>query len=550
MSRKKRILFITEASYLNTGYASYSREVMSRLFKTNKYELAELSTYGEIHHPRRSEIPWKNYPNMPDPKNTEHVKQYNAHPANQFGAWRFERVCLDFEPDIVFTIRDFWMDSFIYHSPFRNIFSWAWMPTCDASPQNPEWIDIFGETDYLITYSDWAGKIIQEQAGNQINYLGSAPPLAPPSFQQLDKKQVRNELGIPEDWNVIGTVMRNQRRKLFPSLFNAFSQFLKATGDTKTYLYCHTSYPDAGWNIAQLLLENEISSRVIFTYVCENCKHIEVCKMNDAKKVCPNCKQYKSSPSSVSNGLSDSELAKVYNSFDLYLQVANSEGFGIPAIEAASCGVPLAVVNYSAMEDFVNKVGAFPIRVAEKYKELETGCDRAVPDTQSIVDIMSHFFSLPEKERNEIGLKCNEMYKKNYNWDTTVEKWINAADSCSYANWKTPPLVKPLVEIPLDQPTNKLFVQDCLNAYNYNQRTGNSHYIRSMRRDLNRGITKQLVDGFYVSEFSPLAQPKPQPFNREFMVKIMKQRLENYNIWEQVRSNRSLLIDWKESWLN
>ena len=43
---KKKVLFVSEASYLNTGYATYSREVLKRLHATGKYELAEFSIYG------------------------------------------------------------------------------------------------------------------------------------------------------------------------------------------------------------------------------------------------------------------------------------------------------------------------------------------------------------------------------------------------------------------------------------------------------------------------------------------------------------------------
>jgi len=32
--RKKRILFCGEATYLNTGYATYLREIISRLYST------------------------------------------------------------------------------------------------------------------------------------------------------------------------------------------------------------------------------------------------------------------------------------------------------------------------------------------------------------------------------------------------------------------------------------------------------------------------------------------------------------------------------------
>ncbi len=87
--RKKRVLFVSEASYLNTGYATYSREVIARLQATGKYDIAEFSVYGTVDHKDRGSIPWKNYPNMPD-GSPEQNEAYKSDGANQFGKWRFE----------------------------------------------------------------------------------------------------------------------------------------------------------------------------------------------------------------------------------------------------------------------------------------------------------------------------------------------------------------------------------------------------------------------------------------------------------------------------
>ena len=106
--KKKRILFRNEASFLYSGYGKYGKEVMKRLHKTGKYELAEFATYGIVNDPRCKSIPWKYYANAPA-KNDPRIQEYNKNPTNQFGEWRFERVLLDFKPDIVFDIRDFWM---------------------------------------------------------------------------------------------------------------------------------------------------------------------------------------------------------------------------------------------------------------------------------------------------------------------------------------------------------------------------------------------------------------------------------------------------------
>lgn len=551
MPKKKRVLFLTEATYLSTGYATYSKQVLERLHKSGKYEIAEMSVYGQADDHRRSTIKWKNYANMPDPKNEEHVKAYTSSVANQFGSWRFERVCLDFEPDIVLSIRDFWMDSFIFHSPFRRIFNWAWMPTVDASPQNDEWISMFGDADYILTYSEWAKGIIEKQGGKAVNTVGVASPSAAECFQPMNKAEIRKEFGLDENINIIGTVMRNQRRKLFPALIESFAKYLRKTGSTNTFLYCHTSYPDGGWNLAELLHRHGVSSRVLFTYVCEECGAVEASFFNDARKQCNSCKKFRSTPASVSNGLDDSVLAKVYNLFDLYIQCANSEGFGLPQVEAAACGIPIACTNYSAMEDLVYKAGAYPIALSDVYKELETGCDRAVPSQDSILYIFDTFFNKKNgDEREALSKSTRKLFEENYSWDTTTEAWMKVIDDCPYADWQQQSIIKQMVEIPIDQPNTSEFMRQLVSAYNYTDSQKHSHFIKSIHKDLNRGTTRTGFDGYYSSEVSPFHENKQKPLSRKQIVEFFKSRLHNYNVWETVRKDRSKLKDSNELWLN
>ena len=64
--RKKRILFCSEATFLNTGYSTYAREILNYLHSTGKYELAELASYGERDDSRANGLPWKFYGVMPN----------------------------------------------------------------------------------------------------------------------------------------------------------------------------------------------------------------------------------------------------------------------------------------------------------------------------------------------------------------------------------------------------------------------------------------------------------------------------------------------------
>lgn len=547
MNRKKRILFVTEATYLNTGYATYSKNILESLSKTGKYDVAEFSIYGTEEDVRRNTIKWKNYPNIPKAGSAKDSEIYNSNPSNQFGEWRFERVCLDFQPDVVLCIRDFWMDAFVYKSPFRRIFKWIWMPTVDGSPQNEEWVDYFCNADAIITYSDWAYDVLKEQSGDSIKYAGTASPTASKHFYPMDKSNIRKEFGIDQNAKIIGTVMRNQRRKLFPVLFKAFSEYLKSTGDKNTFLYCHTSYPDNGWDLGNLLLENEISTRVLFSYICSGCGMLEVSKFNDAVKCCDRCRHFKSTPSNVANGVPDSILAKVYNLFDLYVQCSNSEGFGVPQVEAAACGVPVACTQYSAMEDVIKKLHAIPISLDGKYKELETGCDRAVPSVNSLVEIFRAFFSLPADKVYSIKKEIRQLFLENYSVEKSSSVWQDAIDSVGFADWSVAKKMKVESPISHDSMTNSEFIDACCNNYLIGEHMHRSHKIRSLKRDLNFSSYRPSKDGIFSTECSLFGRSNPTTLNRQKILETFIALAKDSNFWENVRSG-SISLE-KESWL-
>ena len=317
-----KILFVSEASYLSTGYATYSREVIKRLVKMG-YEVAELSIYGSPDDKLRSTIPWKNYPNLPGPDDKEGIEKYRSSPLHQFGNWRFERVLADFQADAVLTIRDPWVDAFIASSPFRPYFKWIWMSTIDSAPMAVEWIDTFCQTDAMLTYSDWAIDLLKRQAGDYLNVLGAAPPSAQDEFNILDKAKCKEGLGISADTRIIGMAARNQRRKLFPDLFRAFRKFLDRTGDINTYLYIHTSFPDNGWALGQLIVENNVSSRTLINYHCSECENVFASFFSNTVRQCPKCQKFTAKTTSVSNGVSVSKLAEIYNCMDLYVQYSS-----------------------------------------------------------------------------------------------------------------------------------------------------------------------------------------------------------------------------------
>ena len=543
--RKKRILFCSEATFLNTGYATYTREILKYLHSTGKYEIAELGSYGERDDKRAEDIPWKFYgvqPNKDAPE--EEHKDYQSSPLNQFGEYVFESVCLDFQPDVVCDIRDFWMMDFQERSPYRKLFNWFIMPTVDAAPQARQWIATYQSADACLTYSDWSGGVLKEQSGGRINYAGSAPPSAHPAYQPMDKAECRAEMRLPEDKNIVGTVMRNQRRKLYPDLFETFRKLLNNNNIKNTSLYCHTSYPDLGWDIPELLQQYELSSHVYFTYVCTETNKPFASLFKGARCQSPFTGKYSAVLASVQTGLSYEELAKVMNCFDLYIQYANSEGFGLPQVEAAACGVPLMSVDYSAMSSVVRTLGGTPLTPKTLYKELETGCYRAVPDNMDAAFKIAKFLGSSDKDKEVLSNKIRQNFVKHYQWAASGKRWENYIDSIdvSVDRWRETPidLQKPADydEKIVQNNTPGTMAQWLI--VNVLRRPDMLHSFLAQRltRDLTFQNVAAQVGGMYENEMSAMTwggQNKREPFTFKDAYKHCLGMRNKINFWEDKR---------------
>ena len=356
-------------------------------------------------------------------------------------------------------LRDPWMDNWVADSPVREYFHWVWMPTVDSAPQRPYWIDVFTKCDAVFTYSEFGIRTLEEQGKNKINLKGCASPGIDSNIFKpvLDKRAHRNAMGISPDINIVGTVMRNQKRKLFSELMQAFRLFLDTTDKEtakKTFLYLHTSYPEKnGWDLPELILENGISSKVLVTYICKNCKNVFVSFFADARTICKHCGQHSAIFPNVVHGATTEQLVKIFNCFDVYIQYAIAEGVGIPQIEAAACGIPIMSVDFTAMHDVVKWCKGYPIKVGYVFRELETGANRCYPDNEHLSQLLHKFFKQPNQIRKQKGFQARQGCIKRYNWDETAKKWENHFDSLELkgkqGKWDSPPeIFQPNMNVP------------------------------------------------------------------------------------------------------
>jgi len=442
MTTKKRILMCSESSHIKSGFGKYTRNILQRLHDTGKYEIAELSCYRDIS-VKKTE-PWKVYPASASP-NDPNYQEYKSNEANQYGQWIFEFALLDFKPHIVIDIRDFWNFTYQETSALRPFYHWMIVPTYDSAPAKISTINTFRNADILCFHTNWAKENLVQKYNYTTNNIKGvlSDSIDHDCFQPIEYNKTDHKLkyNIPANSIVIGSVMRNQKRKLIPDLIEVFANLVKNNKDKNILLYLHTSYPDGmSWDLPTLLIEHNIANKVLLTYQCNECNIFFPSLFMGPTTLCPSCKKHTASISSVKAGISELSLKEIYNIFDIYVQYSICEGFGIPPIEAAACGIPVITVDNEAMKEVGINIGAKLIKKSRIFREQDIESNRAYPDNQHLLESLQEYIDMPLEELNIIGKRCQKLCSENYSWDKTAKNFetiIDEIDITKKISWES-----------------------------------------------------------------------------------------------------------------
>lgn len=450
---KKRILFISEASYLRTGFSTYLREVLKHLQSTGRFEVAEFGSYGNSGKidPRARQIPWKYYHNLPE--DSIQAQQYGMvnnqivndnYKDNQFGKWRLTYVLADFKPDIVICNRDNWMDTHVLKNALRKNCLVYWMPTVDGYPQKWEWIKDYSEVDKLLTYSWFGKKVLETQSRVGLAKMRQLKPLnvsevCQPGvnidiFKPRSKSEVHQFFGMNNlPFRFVGTVMRNQPRKLFTRIIESFRIFKEnyPRESENVKLLLHTSIPDVGWDIPECVAQNGLYEEVVYTFLCSACGQLAIGNFPDSgiPADCPKCGTHKTFQTpNTQMGVNEDQFTYIFNLMSVYIQGSIAEGDGMPVNEAKACGVPVLASDYSALYEKARNGGAMPIKNLSEddelasYTEHETGQHRSLFDRKDLAYKLAMLMG-DEKKRSRLGNKARECAEQYYSWELCGKKW-------------------------------------------------------------------------------------------------------------------------------
>jgi hypothetical protein len=200
--------------------------------------------------------------------------------------------------------------------------------------------------------------------------------------------------------------------------------------------------------------------------------------------------------------------------------------------------------DYSAMESVVRNLGGVPLTPKALYKELETGCFRAVPDNALAAAKFKEFFDQPVSIRRKHGFDTRQAFLKHYQWNQSGRAWEQYFDSVkisdSFDNWKEPPMIKNPQPKPEKLPDNISYqnlARWLISEVLCEPHRINSYFESRLIRDLTYKNSTATTGGMYFNENSAMFDGRQSrvPFDFNIAYDQMSFLCARRNAWENRR---------------
>lgn len=219
------------------------------------------------------------------------------------------------------------------------------------------------------------------------------------TFVPGDRVVARSALGWPADAFIVGMVARNSgypSRKAYPQQIEAFAQFAKRHSDAMLYIHAagdESADPEATPIVWQLE-RHGLMDRVIWAH-----------------------------PYALNTGYKTEDMVTRYQAMDLLLCVSMSEGFGIPLIEAQSCGVPVLTGAWTAMEENCYAGWLVAYEDSEPWPVSPLECFWRLPHVGAITEKLEHAYGRLQGEdtRQMYGIKARHNAVLNHDQDMLID---------------------------------------------------------------------------------------------------------------------------------
>jgi glycosyltransferase involved in cell wall biosynthesis len=278
------------------------------------------------------------------------------------------------------------------------------------------WLNCIKQADKVVTMTKFGQDILQANGvESQVIYHGVETSRYTPISEE-NKRKLKASSGLQEDLFIFGGVFKNMARKCPEKYLQAFKIFYESLNEaqqSKVALLLHTNPgpgPSGEFDLVEQCVDYGLTpgKNVIFSM----------------QNVPPDLMQL------------------VYQSMDVYLHLGTMEGFGLPIIEAMSCGIPSIGINSCTMPELIGDCGILSeVPRYNKTHKISFGSYNGVEcDIVDPWDIAKKMQKLYESEalRKELGFKSTERAVKTFDWSIIRKQWVDLMKSLVITEDKIP----------------------------------------------------------------------------------------------------------------
>ena len=388
MSDKIKIFTIGDHPLSPSGVGTQSRYMIEGMLKTGKYEFVSFG--GAISHPDHN------------PQKTEQWNdEWIIWPVDGYGSPDMVRAMIHQQkPDILWFMTDPRFYSWLWQieNEVRTHLPMVYYHVWDNYPYptfNRPW---YLSNDHVACISRLTYDIVQTVVPEvESSYIPHAvdPELFKPLPPDLVKK-FRQEKEMDDKficfWN-----SRNARRKQTGTLIWWFKEFLDKVGHDKACLIMHTDTKDQnGQDLDAIIHElGLVNGEVLFSR----------------------------------DKISAQDLAMVYNSADLTINISDAEGFGLSTLESLSCATPILVNMTGGLQDQVTDGEKwFGIGLEPSSKAIIGSQD--VPfiyedrlNKDDFVEGLHKLYKMDPQERENLGKAGRAFVQDRFSFDKYIATW-------------------------------------------------------------------------------------------------------------------------------
>ena len=193
----------------------------------------------------------------------------------------------------------------------------------------------------------------------------------------------------------INAANKDTKRKGYEQMFRGFNHFLlnnPDANDVRMYLHTWSDFP-GGMPLSGLATFFEVTPYIKVTH-----------------------KWY------MYSAYNNDRMAEMYQGFDLFMNCAHNEGFGIPIIEAQACGVPVIATDFTSMTELVDGHGWLVKPTSYEVDMLMS--NTAVPNHYEIAEYIEKAYNSGETLK-DYGKKSRQ-FSKLFDVETVVQPlWMD-----------------------------------------------------------------------------------------------------------------------------